>query len=377
MKFLYIVNKSSFFCSHFYNLALEVSKRGHTVHVAAGDDESRLFLENNGFVYHNFTLSRSSVNPFRELLSIISLYNVIKKVSPDLMHMFTIKPIIYGGFINKLFFKKTILAVTSVTGLGTASLNTSFTGRLIWLFIKKLYKFILSPSNVRVIFENSDDLNEFVSHQITPNDKTFIVNGAGVDTVSFSPVPNKPSQFTVVLVARLLKDKGIREYIQAGEILKNSHPEFRLVLVGSIDAGNPSSMVEDEIIEAHNKGFVDYLGQRSDVANIYQNAHVACLPSYREGLPKSLIEAISCGLPVITTDVPGCRQMIHNGRTGIIVPPKNSSALADAILNILSNDKAFSIMCSESRNIALERYGHDVILDSFLKVYNLVEVFGE
>lgn len=371
MKILYVVNKSSFFCSHFYNLALEAYKRGYSVHIAAGDDHSRSFLEGEGFIYHTFQLSRSGTNPIKELMSIVSLYNVIKKVSPDLLHMFTIKPIIYGGFINKcLFFKSPINSVFSITGLGTASLTTNLLGKLRWSILLKLYKFVFTPTNIRVIFENSDDLGDFVSNGVVTKQKVFIVNGAGVDTLSFIPGTVKPLHPTVVLVARLLKDKGIREYIKAGELLKNIQPNVRLVLVGSTDVANPSSLSQDYIYEAHNNGFIDYLGQRSDVANIYKNSHVACLPSYREGLPKSLIEAISCGLPVITTDVPGCRQLIHEGRNGFIVPAKDATALAQAIISIFDNPQLLHFMSLESRKIALERYDYKIILESFFKIYD-------
>ncbi|MEI8602899.1 glycosyltransferase [Shewanella sp. PP-Sp27a-2] len=238
--------------------------------------------------------------------SLYSIYQVISNVQPDILHLFTIKPIIYGGLVNKLLRRGRVpLSVASITGLGSAYLSANLSGKFLWQLIKQAYKFVLSIPTMKIVFENSDDKQMFIDARIINERQAFLVNGAGVNISYFHPFVEKTSNLdlTVVLVARLLKDKGIREYIEAGKIIKEHGVEITLKLVGSIDNDNSSTMQEDDIVEAHNLGYIQYLGHRSDIANIYRQSQIACLPSYREGLPKSLIEAMACGLPIITTDV--------------------------------------------------------------------------
>lgn len=372
MKILYLFNSSAFFRSHFLTLARRVLKEGHEVIIVAGDSEMKKELELEGFIFLPIRISRKGTNFLSELNTLIDIYKVMKLVKPDIMHAFTIKPVIYLGLLNKVFHSVRVpLSVSSITGLGSVSLLTSFRGKLVWKIFVSIYRFIFSLSTAKVIFENTDDLNFFVQSKITSTQRAYIVNGAGVDTSKYIPVsPKKFNTLKVTLVARLLKDKGVTEYIEAGRIIKERGVNAHLQLVGSIDVNNISSMSTGEITLAHEQGFIDYLGQRNDIANIYQQSHVACLPSYREGLPKSLIEAAACGLAIVTTNVPGCRQMIFKGKNGILVEPKNAKDIADKI-EILSNDPNLVFeMGANSRRKAVELFDHTSIIQSFFKIYD-------
>ncbi|TMS92553.1 glycosyltransferase family 1 protein [Pseudoalteromonas sp. S201] len=377
MKVLFLVNCSAFFCSHFLQLATAVKGNGHEVIVASGNGIKKNKIEELGFIFYEIKLSRSGKNPMHEVISIISIYKALRFFQPDLLHMFTIKPILYGSLINR-FFPSIINNVTiaSVTGLGSSSLSSGFLNKLLWWTLQKIYKYSLNSKNVKVIFENEDDNNFFIQSKIIPENKAYIVNGAGVDIQEFSPSSEKFIQITVILVARLLKDKGVLEYIEAGKILKQRMVNVRLLLVGSTDESNPSSLTEHEVSSAHASGYVERLGYRTDIAELYKKSHIACLPSYREGLPKSLIEAASCGLPIVTTDVPGCRQMVEDGINGFLVPARDSHSLANALHKLVENKELLESMGVYNRQISEARYSNERIIASFFHVYGF-QLTGE
>ena len=372
MKILYVVNSSGFFCSHFLELAKEIQASGFEVNIIAGDTVMKEYLVGLGFKFSNFKLSRKGVNPFLELISVFSLYKEIDKIRPDILHLFTVKPIVYCGLICKLSsYGESIKCISSVTGLGSASLDSSLKGRLVWFLIKLAYRFVFSNDSVKVIFENSDDRLLFINNKLTTEHQSHVVNGAGVDVNKFSPIsPVKRAGIRVVLVARLLKDKGVREYIEAGKLIKGLKKNIILQLAGGFDPGNPSAMTESEILSAHENGFIDYLGQRDDIHVVYQNADIACLPSYREGLPKSLIEAAACGLTIVTTDVPGCRQMIFDGKNGFLVTPYSGSSIADVLIKLSDTPDELHKMGAISREKAISLFSHASIISSFKEIYN-------
>lgn len=374
---MYLVNCSYFFNSHFLKLAEASLAKGHSVYIVSGNDVKKDEFEKKGFTYISIPLSRGGTNIINEFKTIFEIYKAIKLIKPNLLHMLTVKPIIYGGLVNKLFKSiRTEKTVASITGLGSASLSDSIKGKLLWKCIVSVYKFVLSLYSTSVIFENEDDRNLFLNNDIIPSNRSFLVNGAGVDVLEFSPKNTNNKPLIVVLVARLLKDKGVQEYIEAGKKLKESKCNVKLQLVGSIDEFNISSMKQGDIEHANNCGYIEYLGQRSDVAEIYKNSDVACLPSYREGLSKSLIEASSCGLAIITTDVPGCRQIVSNNN-GILVPARNVKSLVSAIQYMVDNPEEMSVMGKRSREMAVNKFGYEVIINSFFDIYNLPRCYDE
>ncbi|NRB68594.1 MAG: glycosyltransferase family 4 protein [Vibrio sp.] len=374
MKFLYIINCSSFFRSHFFHLALSLRKNGHDVTIAAGNDDQKKFFESFGMKFYLLPMTRSGKGIIGEIKAIISLKHLLFTCNADCVHMLTIKPVLYGGIVNRVFVnKRPKKVIFSITGLGSSSMSQDISGRLLWKCIKIVYKFVLQCGNSLTVFENDDDRNFFSESINVLKYTSRIVNGAGVDISEFSPSNDKNEKMTVILVARLLKDKGIREYIEAGRILKESNEDVELQLIGKTDLANPSSMTDDEIELAHNNRYILYKGYRKDIANCYQEAHIACLPSYREGLPKSLIEAISCGLPIVTTDVPGCRQMVHGGSTGLLVPEKDAISLAKAIKRLLDDRDTRESMGRKSRDLAISRYSKEKIAESFFEIYGLMD----
>jgi len=346
--------------------------RGEEVCVVSGDEGSKSKIEECGITFINIKLTRKGKNIYNESMALKRLFDIISQWEPELVHMFTIKPVIYGTLINRFSSKfKNTLFVASITGLGSLSLSTKFIDRFLWILVKMIYRKVLILPNVKVIFENTDDMKQFVDAELVCSEQVSLVNGAGVSTEKFTPSGDKYSKFTVVLVARLIVDKGIREYISAAKILRQRNSEVELLLVGDVDPSNISSMTQSEIDMAVNNGYIKHLGFREDVEKIYQRSHVACLPSYREGLPKSLIEAAACGLPIITTNVPGCRQMVDSGRNGILVPSMDAFSLANAIETLSLSPSLIKNMGDESRQLALKIFDYKPVINQFLNVYSV------
>lgn len=371
MKILYLVNCSDFFCSHFLPLAIAAKNKGYDVVVAAGNNNQQKRIESLGLSFVEYRLSRSGKSILAEVKSFFAIFKLIGKIKPDLLHMLTIKPILYGCIADKFRFKNGVSRlVASITGLGSSSLSTLPEDKCLWYFIQCAYKLSFISNKVNVVFENVDDMKQFSDLKLVPQSRCFLVNGAGVDTEKFSPSVEKNDELSVILVARLLKDKGIREYIEAGKMIKELKVPIRLLLAGSVDHNNPSSMSADEIQAAHDNGYIEYLGFRTDVADLYKHSHVACLPSYREGLPKSLIEAASCGLPIVTTDVPGCRQLVASQQNGFLIPPRDSNALAECLIHLHHNKDLLDDMGKASRILAERKFGYDQVLASFFEIYN-------
>ncbi|MDW6002189.1 glycosyltransferase family 4 protein [Vibrio mangrovi] len=374
MKYLYVINSSEFFCSHFFHVANSILEKGHEVHIACGDSVRAEDIEKAGMKFHLLKLDRKSRKIIYEFISILSIRKIILSLQPQIIHFFTIKPVLYGCLSCRLLYStySPRIIIASVTGLGSLYLSNSFFEKFAWFLVKIIYKFSFNNPDVKVVFENENDLDLFTNEHIVNKKQSNLINGAGVDTSLFIPSQVKNDKFTVVLVARLLKDKGISEYIEAGRLLKEREIDVILQLVGDIDEHNISSMSRGQIIEADSHGYIQYLGHRNDIYNIYKQAHVGCLPSYREGLPKSLIEATSCGLAIITTDVPGCRQIIHTdeyGSNGILVPAQNEIALADAIEFLYHNQSIAKDMGERSRTIALEKFDMSKVKQKFHELY--------
>jgi glycosyltransferase involved in cell wall biosynthesis len=372
LVYVYVVNVSWFFHSHFLKLALHNRDKGHVIHIITGDEEKRAEYEAAGFHYHNYGVTRDGTNPLNELKVVIGLFRLIKQIKPDLIHAFTIKPVLYSGLITKLFrHLRPSRSLFSITGLGSLSLSESFKGRFLWRLVESVYKFALSQPQATVIFENDDDRALFVADGIVPERRTALVNGAGIDTQFFVPLQADNQPPVVVFLARMLKDKGAYEFIEAARLLKARGSKVTMRMVGGVDDANISSLNKSELQAPHDEGVIEYLGHRSDVKDVYQQADIACLPSYREGLPKSLIEASSCGLAIVTSDTPGCRQLVDTKvPNGFLVPVKDAKALADTIERLV-DDSALRVAFGErSRELALEKYDYASVLASFDALYD-------
>jgi len=305
-------------------------------------------------------LERKGTNPFNDFKLMTELYTIYKKESVDIALQYTIKPNIYGTIAASLAKVKTIC---TVTGLGYSFINDN----LISKFARLLYRFAFKRASL-VAFQNEDDKKLFIEKKLVEEKKTIIIRGSGINCVKYAPVPkNKISDnISFLFVGRLLYDKGIIEFLNAAEIVKKEFPDTIFKILGSLDVDNPSCISKDILNDYVNRSVIQYLGTSDDVKEIMRNADVVVLPSYREGLPRVMLEAISMAKPVITTDTAGCRDTVLDGVSGFMVPIKNTEKLAEAMLRMLKlSDSDRENMGLNGRNLALDQFDEKAIIDNY------------
>lgn len=367
---LFIFNVSWFFRSH--RLAFSknlINHQGYKIHVASKFfPEDRLTLKEEFIETHDLDFSRSGFNIFNEVKVFFSIIRLIQRVKPDIIEVATIKPIIFTGLI--CLFRKVKLVIW-ITGLGYVFINSSKKGRMIQQIVLSVYKLIFTKKQLNVIFENHDDQEFFIRSGIVVNKKAKLVMGAGVDTKKFSfCLEPKKKPLVVVLPGRMLFDKGVSNYVEAAKIIKKKYRNHvRFDLVGAIDYGNPASIPREQIKEWQKEGFVNWLGHSNDMVNIFSNSHIVCLPSYREGLPKALIEAASVGRPIVTFDVPGCREVVKHNLTGFLVPLMDNEALAKALFQLIGDKFLRVEMGKKGRTFVEESFEESRIFKKTLAVY--------
>lgn len=367
-KLLIVVNTPEFFISHWLSIAVRAKDKGLEVHIASGEGDGIKKIMEYGFFHHAIPLTRSGQNGFHEIKALVELYRLFRQLKPDVVHTISIKPVIYGGIVGRLASVPSMVA--TISGLGTVFIGEEGVRARVrrWL-VTVLYRFSLNHSNLAVIFENPDDRETFLKSKVLESNRTHLISGAGVDLQEFDHVAEPSGIPVVVMASRLLRDKGVIEFVDAARLLKARGVRVIMRLVGSVDLENPTSITESEFRQWRNEKVVDLLGYREDIAIQYANANIVCLPSYREGLPRSLIEAAACGRAVVTTDVPGCRHAIEPDVTGILVPVKNSVALADAIQLLTESPRKRSRMGKAGRKLAEKSFSIDSIVDQYHGIY--------
>lgn len=363
---LYLVNNPAFFMSHRLPLAQAAQKAGFNVHVATMSGPAVARIRALGFSHHALPLSRSGKNPFKELRSLWAMYQLFKHLKPQIVHAVTIKPVIYGGIAARMAKVPGFLA--AVSGLGY--LFTNEQASLAKKIALKLYKIALNHPHSRVVFQNNSDKDVLQQAGVVRPEQVVLIRGSGVDLQSFK-FSNEPVEPPIValMVARLLKDKGVEEFIAAAQISQQNNDGIVWQIAGSADAGNPASLTREQIMECHQAGVVQWLGEQDNVAELYKKAHIAVLPSYREGLPKSLIEAAACGRAVVTTDVPGCRDAIEANITGLLVPPRDVVALHAAVVELAQDEVKRQRFGRAGRDLAERAFDINTVIDSHLRLY--------
>jgi len=373
VKIILFANTDWYLYNFRLRLAQEILARGHELILLSPDGLHAKKLKNMGFNWKKIDLDRKGGNPIREIRTLAQVVRIYSHERPDLVHHFTVKCIIYGSLAAKLSGIPTI--INAVTGLGYIFLNNDLKTRIIRQIVKGFYQ--LALKNTQVIFQNEDDLKIFIENKLVKQNQSTVIPGSGVDTNVFKPVKNETAIPMVVIVSRMLKDKGIYEFVNAARMIKARGIKARFVLVGDVDEGNPASLSHDELSDWQKEDVVEWWGWRDDVVGIYQQASVVCLPSYREGISKSLIEAAACGKPLVATDVPGCRDVVIDGKNGFLVPPRDSTKLAEAISLLIGDERLRERMGKQSRQIAIKQFSLDKIIHATLLLYEKGVIGGE
>jgi len=375
VKILYVVNEASFFLSHRLGLAQEAQRRGARVGLICGSDTGEHLCAAQGIEVYPVPLSRSGGNPFAELRSFGRLYQLYRRLKPDLVHHVTIKPVVYGTLAARWAGVGSV--VNAVPGLGYVFTRKGIRARLRRFLVKTLYRFSLDHPNMRVIFQNQQDLQAFLSTGVVQREQGVIIRGSGVDLDEF-PATAEPvtDDIVFVLVGRMLRDKGVEEFVDAARRLRGKYPHWSFWLVGDVDPGNPASLSIDELMAWDDAGVVDWLGYRDDVAQLLQLSHVLVLPSYyREGLPKILLEAAASQRAIIASRVAGCLEVVTDGVTGLLVEPRDVEDLASQMVRI-GNDALLRERlgrAAHSRVAAVFRV-EDVVNDTFFVYQELLSL---
>jgi glycosyltransferase involved in cell wall biosynthesis len=366
-RLLYFVNDAGFFVSHRLALAIAAKTAGYDVHVATGPGPAVSNVRAAGLEHHTVPLSRSGVHPLAELRLLTSIYHLFRAVRPDLVHLVTIKPVIYGGVLARI--TRVPRVVAAISGLGFVFLSSGPGARLRRLIVVRLYRIALRHPRLTMIFQNPQDRAEMLQQTGLTDADAVIVAGSGVDLSRFHTPHRAPSRPVVVMAARLLLDKGVREYVAAATHIRHSHPHVRFLLAGNEDPGNPTSITAAQLRVWHSEGNVELLGQCDDIPALFRQADIVVLPSYREGLPKVLAEAAAAQCAVVTTDVPGCRDAIIPGVTGLLVAPGDTDSLVTALEHLLSDADLRARMGAAGRDLAVRRFSLPSIVAQQLDVY--------
>lgn len=366
-KLLMIVNRPDYFLSHRKQIGLAARETGYEVHIASVWHPAVDEIERMGFPFHELSVRRGTLNPLLELAGLLSILKLIRTLRPDLLHLVTMKPVIYGGLVARVLPVKGVVA--AVAGLGSIFIGSSLKARLIRPLVSVLYILALRHRKMHVVFQNSDDQAALERMGALRPGQSSIFNGSGVDTANYVVSPEPDGPVVVALPARLLRDKGVIEFIEAAAILKQENLPARFVLAGDVDEDNPEGLSLMEVAALCAESGVEYIGFQQDMAAFMRSVHVIVLPSYREGMPKVLLEAAASGRPSVTTDTPGCRDAIVNEQTGLLVPLRNSAALASAIRRLVLDSELRRRMGESARALALEKFDVRKIVKAHLELY--------
>jgi glycosyltransferase involved in cell wall biosynthesis len=377
MKLILFANTDWYLYNFRRSLALAAKEAGHEVVLVSPAGPYAQRLLELGLRWIAAPMERRSLNPLRELALLAWLWRLVRAERADIVHGFTIKCAVYGALAARL---AGAASVNAVAGMGYVFISDARLARALRPVVRALMRVAFGGRKARLVLQNADDVALFEKSGIVTASQIRLIPGSGVDCERFVPPAARRADprrgpLRVVLAARMLWDKGIREFVEAARILKLEGRDVRFVLAGEPDAGNPAAIPAQVLVDWRNVGLANWLGHVDDMPGLLAGADIVALPSYREGLPKSLIEAAACGRPLVATDVPGCREVVTDGVDGLVVPARDAAALARAIAR-LEDDPALAARLGEAaRAKALAEYDERCIVAHTLEVYR--ELVGD
>lgn len=367
-KIVYVVNVDWFFISHRLPLALEASNRGYEVAIVTTNTGRFKELEELGFQLYDLKSGRSGTNPVKEFFLIVRLIKILRRINPTIIHNVTLKMSIYSSIATRFLNVTNVTIINAISGLGYNYTGDRKTRSQSILNI--LMKLAFNKRNFTFILQNPDDLQHFKNLNFGSENQFHLIKGAGVDLNEFSFSARKNGiKIIFILTARMLKDKGISEFITASKMVSTKYPDTRFILAGDIDLENPASFTEDELKKELTGTTIEWLGHRNEISKLLQESDVMVFPSYREGLPKSLIEAAAVGLPIITTDTAGCRECVDDGINGFLVPVGNFDILATKMIELIESPAMRQKMGNASRLKAEKEFSLDMVIEKTFELY--------
>ena len=366
-RLLFVITEDWYFWSHRLDLARAARDAGYLVTIATRVTNHGECIRQEGFQLEPLDMVRRSRNPLQELAAIVELVRLYRRVKPDVVHHVAMKPILYGSMAA--WFSPVPVVINAFAGLGYVFTSPDRRWRgMRWAILVAL-RLVIRASRSTVLFQNEMDRDELIEMGIVQPSRTHVIAGSGVDIEAFSVRPSPQGTPVVVLPSRMLWDKGVGEFVAAARDLKKRGVAARFVLVGRSDEDNPAAICCEQLAQWVDEGSIEWWGHRDDMSEVYASASIVVLPSYREGLPKVLLEAAACGKAIVTTDVPGCREVVSGGVNGILVPPRNSSALATAIAGLLSDQRTCDTMGARGREMVEAKWAGPRIIQQVLGLY--------
>lgn len=366
-RVLYFVTEDWYFCSHRLPLAVAARDAGFNVTVVTRVREHGEAIRAAGLDLVPLEIARSGMNPLRELATLWRLIVLYRRLQPTIVHHVAMKPVLYGSLAARLAGVRGV--VNALAGMGWLFTSAGGRARLIKRGVRVAMGGLLSRGIALV--QNPDDA-ALLARLGVPRGNIRRIAGSGVDLTRFRPAAEPEGVPVIVLPARLLWDKGVGEFVEAARILKLRGENARFMLVGDPDPANPASISAAQVADWIRDDAVEHMGWVSDMPSVFANAHIVCLPSYREGLPKALIEAAASGRPIVTTDVPGCREVVEDGVQGLCVPPRDANALADALARLIADPALRARMGEAARKRAEMEFGLDAVILQTLALYREV-----
>ena len=368
-KILFVTNVDWFFISHRLCIAQEAKKKGWDVFVAAENTGRANEIINEGITFIDIKFSRSGINPFEELLTLYKFRKLYKEINPDIIHHITLKPVIYGSLVAKILKIKGV--VNAISGLGYNF--TEDRKSMVQKVMLSIMKYGFNRNNLVIIFQNENDQKELTELRVIhPGNSIVRIKGSGVDLEKFyeSPFPSF-ERIKILLPIRMLWDKGVKELRDASDILKEKYyDKVQFILSGLADEDNKAGVPASYLNDWQDGNFVKWIGYQKNMVEVYQDSHIVVLPSYREGMPKSLIEACAIGRAIVTTNAIGCRECVDEGINGYKVSVYSSQELANALEQLINNHAMIKVMGHNSRIKSEEEFNVNNVIRIHLETYN-------
>ena len=367
-RVLFVVADAVFFCSHRLPLAVAARERGYEVHVATPPSPLVERIRSHGLEWHRIIVGRASGNPVKEMLAVPDLFRLYRRVRPDVVHHVAIKPVLYGTLAARL--ARVPAVVNAVTGMGYAFGDIQ-RKRLIGRALSFAFGAFVRHPRLFFIFQNDEDRAEFLANRWADPKRTAVIRGSGVDAARFTQTGSAPSEPPLVLLAsRLLYSKGVVEFVEAAKRLRERGIVARFAVVGEPDRANPDRIPDHLLEQWRASGDVEVWGQRSDMPDVLRQTAIFCLPTYYpEGVPKALLEAAACGVPSVTTNRPGCRDVVIDGENGLLIPPHDVAALTEALARLLTDHELRDRMGMKARDMVVPRFTIERVNEATLAIY--------
>ena len=367
-RLLMVLNDAPFFITHRLPVALAARDAGFEVHIATPNDDGPVaMMRREGLHHHDIPLKRGARRVGGEIALILALWRIVGTIRPDVMHAVTMKPVLYAGLVARL--RSVPAVVHAVTGLGYLFLIEGLAARLQRALVKCLYRFALGHRNAVAIFQNPDDLALFRDSHLVDPAITVIIRGCGVDMTHFAQRPEPDGKPVVVFPARILGDKGVHEFVAAA---RQHHDAANFVLVGRTDPDNPTDVGEAGIRAWEREGILTWQGFADDMPTALAQSNIVCMPSYREGLPRVLIEAAAIGRAIVTTDVPGCREIVRHQENGLLVPARDQDGTAAAVKRLIDDPTLRARLAAHGRAVAETEFSVGIFVRQSLGAYRQV-----